>query len=90
MVEHSPVVHIWLQIEVSLSIMASTPAWTNSAAMLFIPTHCSVFSAASTSSSGISGQSSTLDDLGQHQRHSCKGLSSTVLFLSVKGFRARH
>ena len=62
---------IVLQIEVRMSIMASPPAWTNSAGMLSTPADFSIFSAstaASTSSRGIGwyssssicGQSSTI------------------------------
>ena len=68
-----------------MSIMASPPAWTNSAGMLSTPADFPIFSAwtaTSTScrrkgwcsSAGICGQSSTF---GPHQSHSCKGLSST-------------
>ena len=37
MVGHSPVFQILLQTEVRMSIMASPPAWTNSAGMLSMP-----------------------------------------------------
>ena len=71
MVGHSPVFQILLQIVVRMSIMASPPAWTNSACMLSTPADFPIFSAltaASTSSrrigycssSGICGQSSTI------------------------------
>ena len=71
MVGHSPVFQILLQIAVRMSIMASPPAWTNSAGMLSTPADFPIFSAltaASTSfrrigwcsSSGICGQSSTI------------------------------
>ena len=71
MVSHSPVFQILLQIEVRMSIMASSPAWTNSAGMLSTLADFPIFSAltaASTSSrriecyssSGICGQSSTI------------------------------
>ena len=71
MVGHSPVFQILSQIVVRMSIMASTPAWTNSAGMLSTPADFPIFSAltaASTSSrrlvwcssSGICGQSSTI------------------------------
>ena len=70
-VGHSPVLQILLQIAVRMSIMASPPAWTNSAGMLSMPADFPIFSAftaASTSSrrigwsysSGICGQSSTI------------------------------
>ena len=69
-----------------MSIMASPPAWTNSAGMLTTPADFPIFSAltaASTcsrrigwcSSSGICGQSSTF---GPHQSHCCNGLSNTL------------
>ena len=45
MVGHSPVFQILLQIEVRKSIMASPPAWTNSAGMLFTPADFPIFSA---------------------------------------------
>ena len=71
MVGHSPVFQILLQIVVRMSVMASPPAWTNSAGMLSTPADFPIFSAltsASTSSrrigccssSGICGQSSTI------------------------------
>ena len=83
-VGHSPVFQILLQIVVTMSIMASPPAWTNSTGMLSTPADFPIFSAlttASTSSrriewysaSSIYGQSSTIGTL---QSHSCKGLSS--------------
>ena len=53
MVGHSPVFQILLQIVVRMSIMASPPAWTNSAGMLSTPADFHIFSAltaASTSS----------------------------------------
>ena len=62
MVGHSPVFQILLQIAVRISIMATPPAWTNSA-MLSTPADFHVFSAltaASISSSGICGKSSTI------------------------------
>ena len=55
MVGHSPVFQILLQIAVRMSIMASPPAWTNSAGMLFTPADVPIFSvltAASTASRG--------------------------------------
>ena len=71
MVGHSPVFQILLQIAVRMSIIASPPAWTNSAGMLSTPADFPIFralTAASTSSrrigrcssSGICGQSSTI------------------------------
>ena len=71
MVGHSPVFQILLQIVVRMSIMASPPAWTNSAGMLSTTADFPIFSAltaASTSSrrigyyssSGICGQSSII------------------------------
>ena len=45
MVGHSPVFQILLQIVVRLSIMASPPAWTNSAGMLSTPADFPIFSA---------------------------------------------
>ena len=71
MVGHSPVFQILFEIEVRMSIMASPPAWTNSAGMLStladFPTF-SALTAASTSSrrigrcssSGICGLSTTI------------------------------
>ena len=56
MVGHSPVFQILLQIEVRISIMASSPAWTNSNGMLSTPAEFPIFSfltAASTSSRRI-------------------------------------
>ena len=56
MVDHSPVFQILLQIEVRMSIMASPPAWINSAGMLSTQAHFPIFSAlnaASTSSHRI-------------------------------------
>ena len=56
MVGHSPVFQILLQIAVGMSIMASPPAWTNSAGMLSTPADFPIFSAltaASTSSRRI-------------------------------------
>ena len=53
MVGHSPVFQILLQIVVRMSIMASPPAWTNSADMLSTPVDfpiSSALTAASTSS----------------------------------------
>ena len=53
MVSHSPVLQILLQIAVRMSIMASPPAWTNSAGMLSMPADFPIFrslTAASTSS----------------------------------------
>ena len=66
--------------------MASPPAWTYSAGMLFIPADFPIFSALAAASissrrigwcsaSGICGQSSII---GSSQSHSCKGLSSTL------------
>ena len=40
---HSPVFHILLQTEVRMSIMASPPAWTNSAGMLSMPADFPIF-----------------------------------------------
>ena len=45
MVDHSPVFHILLQIEISISILAYPPSWTNSANMLSAPTNFPIFSA---------------------------------------------
>ena len=45
MVGHSPVFQILLQIAVRMSIMASPPAWTNSASILSTPSDFPVFSA---------------------------------------------
>ena len=42
---HFPVFQIYLHIEVRMSIMASPPAWTNSAGMLSIVTDFPIFSA---------------------------------------------
>ena len=56
MVGHSPVFQIVLQTEVGMSIMASPPAWNNSAGMLSMPGDFPIFSAltaASTSSRRI-------------------------------------
>ena len=56
MAGHSPVCQILLQIAVRMSIMASHPAWTNSAGMLSTPGDFPIFSAltaASTSSRRI-------------------------------------
>ena len=56
MVSHSPVLQILLQIAVRMSIMASPPAWTNSAGMLSMPADFPIFrslTAASTSSRRI-------------------------------------
>ena len=47
MVGHSPVFQILLPI-VRMSIMASPPAWTNSAGMLSTPTDCPIFSSLTT------------------------------------------
>ena len=44
-VGHSPVFQILLQIAVRMSIMASPPAWTNSASMLSTPADFPIFSA---------------------------------------------
>ena len=43
MVGHSPVFQVLLQIEVRMSIMASPPAWTNSAGMLSTPANLPIF-----------------------------------------------
>ena len=52
MVGHSPVVQILLQIEVRMSIiMASPPAWTNSAGMLSTPADFPISSALTAASS---------------------------------------
>ena len=56
MVGHSPVFQVLLQIVVRMSIMASSPAWINSAGMLSTPADFPIFSAltaASTSSRRI-------------------------------------
>ena len=56
MVGHSVVLKILLQLAVRMSIMASPPAWTNSAGMLSTPADFTIFSAltaASTSSRRI-------------------------------------
>ena len=56
MVGHSPVFQILLQIADRMSVMASFPAWTNSAGMLSTPADFPIFSAltaASTSSRRI-------------------------------------
>ena len=56
MVGNSPVLQIVLQIAVRMSIIASPPAWTNSAGMLSTPADFPIFSAltaASTSSRRI-------------------------------------
>ena len=56
MVGPSPVFQILLQTEVRMSVMASSPAWTNSACMLSMPADFPIFSAltaASTSSRRI-------------------------------------
>ena len=56
MVSYSPVFRILLQIVVRMSIMASPPAWTNSAGILSTPADFPIFSAvtaASTSSRRI-------------------------------------
>ena len=56
MVGHSPVFQILLQIVVRMSIMASPPAWTNSAGILSTPADFPMFNAltaASTSSRRI-------------------------------------
>ena len=45
MVGHSPVFQILLQIAVRMSIMASPPAWTNSAGMSSTPADFPIFSA---------------------------------------------
>ena len=42
---HSPVFQILLQIEVRMSIMASPPAWTNSAGILSTPADFPIFRA---------------------------------------------
>ena len=63
MVGHYPVFQILLHIVVRMSIMASPPAWTNSAGMLSTPADFPVFcalTAASTSASGICGKLSTI------------------------------
>ena len=43
-VGHSPVFQILLQIAARMSIMASPPAWTNSAGMLSTPADFPIFS----------------------------------------------
>ena len=56
MVDHSPVFQILLQIVVRMSIMASPPAWTNSAGTLSMAADLPIFNAltaASTSSRRI-------------------------------------
>ena len=45
MVGHSPVFQILLQIVVRMSVMASAPAWINSAGMLSTPADFPIFSA---------------------------------------------
>ena len=50
MVGHSPVLQILLQIAVRVSIMASPPAWTNSAGMLSMLADFPIFSALTASS----------------------------------------
>ena len=45
MVGHSPVFQILLQTVVRMSIMASSPAWTNSAGMLSMLADFPIFSA---------------------------------------------
>ena len=45
MVGHSLVFQILLQIGVRMSVMASPPAWTNSAGMLSMPADFPIFSA---------------------------------------------
>ena len=52
MVSHSPVFQILLQMVVRMSIMASSPAWTNSAGtcMLSMPADCPISSALPTAS----------------------------------------
>ena len=45
MVGHSPILQILLQIAVRMSIMASFPAWTNSAGMLSMSADFPIFSA---------------------------------------------
>ena len=45
MVGHSPVFQILLQIEIRMSVVASPPAWTNSAGMLSTPAGFPIFSA---------------------------------------------
>ena len=45
MVGHSSVLHILLQIVVRIIIMASPPAWTNSAGMLSTSADFPIFSA---------------------------------------------
>ena len=52
MIGHSPILQIFLQIEVRMSLMASPPAWINSASILYMPDDfpiLSAFTAASTS-----------------------------------------
>ena len=51
MVGHSSVFQILLQIAVKMSIMASPPAWTNSAGMLSTPADFPIFSALTSISS---------------------------------------
>ena len=51
MVGHSSVFQILLQIAVKMSIMASPPAWTNSAGMLSTPADFPIFSALTSTSS---------------------------------------
>ena len=60
-VGHSPVFQILLQIVVRMSIMASPPAWTNSAGMLSIPADFPIFSAL-TAASTSSNYSKRLSD----------------------------
>ena len=49
MVGHSPVFQILLQIEVRMSVMASPPAWINSAGMLSTPADFPIVSSLTTS-----------------------------------------
>ena len=53
MVGHSPVFQILLQIEVRMSIMASPPAWTNSAGRLSTPADFLIFSALTAASTSF-------------------------------------
>ena len=53
MVGHSPVFQILLQIAVRMSIMASPPAWNNSAGLLSMPADFPIFSPLTAASTSI-------------------------------------
>ena len=53
MVGHSPVFQIVLQIAVRMPIMASPPAWTNSAGMLSTQADFPIFSALTAASTSV-------------------------------------